>query len=79
MDNLKYKRYSLAQVLSEHDTEYALEQVKKELERKPLRNGGQIRIIAMKSIVDSLDSINKKLNVIYELLIDINKKGESHD
>jgi hypothetical protein len=67
------RKFTLQEVLSD-STDYLIEQIKDELPSKPLRNGSQIRIRTIKVWCELIEKHNKKLDRIYDLILDI-KEG----
>jgi len=68
------KFFSFSEVISDNNVEYAFSQLKKELPKKPLRNGAQIRITALKSLCELCEIQNKRLSNIENLLLEIKIK-----
>lgn len=77
--SLLAKRFSLEKVLSETD-DVLIHQLNAELPKKPLRSGADMRVNSLRTLCQLMESQNRKLSQIFDLLLDLdNKKGDSHN
>jgi len=70
MNSLKYKnisekKYSFSEVIEEKP-EYLIEQIKKELPQKAIRNGSQVRISTLINLCDLMSKFNRKLDLVLQ-------------
>lgn len=73
--SLSNSRFSLEEVIAETD-EVLINELRAELPKKPLRSGADIRINALKTLICLIESQNKKLSQIQDVLVEIrNERG----
>ncbi len=70
---LQEKRFPLSTILSD-DSNYLLTQIAAEIPQKMPRNGSAIRIKTLKQLCELLAAQNKKLDVIHDLIVGLNKQ-----
>jgi len=71
--NLITPRFTLQEVLAEPD-KVLLSELEADLPRKPLRSGAQMRVNTLRTLCQLMESQNRKLSQIQDLLLDIKKK-----
>ena len=68
-----FPRFTLQEVLAEPD-KVLLSELEADLPRKPLRSGAQMRVNTLRTLCQLMESQNRKLSQIHDLLLDIKKK-----
>lgn len=63
--NVSVKKYSFSEVIEE-GPEYTIQQIKKEVPKKAVSNGSQVRITTLINLCDLLSKLNRKVDLVLQ-------------